>query len=241
MKYLNYVFVLLCVGFLATCSSEKAQTLETGWYYLAGKDRIDLVEKIKLNTQDTFYINPTPVVTVPHFKEVMIYSGMVGNEGMQVIMNEEGTKLYLKEEDVEEDVEDDNEEGNENEGTDVLTISEEILELVNQHRVSIGKLALIRSSVADEIATEHSNYMISRGAISHDNFSDRFQELRQLVNANSAGENIAAGYPTAATVMQGWINSPGHKANIEGNFTHIGIAAVKDSQGRYYYTQLFYR
>jgi preprotein translocase subunit SecD len=94
MKYLNYVFVLLCVGFMASCASEKAQTLESGWYYIVKKDQLDLVEKIKINTQDTFYLNPVPVVTVPHFKEVIIYSGMVGNEGMQVIMNEEGTKLW---------------------------------------------------------------------------------------------------------------------------------------------------
>ena len=94
MKYLNYVFVLLCVGLLVSCSSEKPQTLETGWYYIVGKERADLVGKIKKNTQDTFYLNPIPVVTVPHFKELVIYSGMTGNEGMQVIMNEEGTKLW---------------------------------------------------------------------------------------------------------------------------------------------------
>jgi uncharacterized protein YkwD len=41
--------------------------------------------------------------------------------------------------------------------------------------------------------------------------------------------------------MTGWLNSSGHKANIEGNFAHISIATIKDSQGRYYYTQLFYR
>lgn len=94
MKYLNYLIVLLCVGFLTSCSSDKTQKLETGWYYIVGKDRLDLVEKIKINTQDTFYLNPTPIVTASHFKEVMIYSGMVGNEGLQVIMNEEGTKLW---------------------------------------------------------------------------------------------------------------------------------------------------
>ena len=94
MKYLNYVIVLLCVGFLASCSSEKPKTLETGWYYIVAKNRIDLVTRIKKNTQDSFYLNQTPIVTVPHFKEVMIYSGMVGNEGMQVILNEEGTKRW---------------------------------------------------------------------------------------------------------------------------------------------------
>ena len=94
MKYLNYVFVLLCVVLLASCTSEKAPTFETGWYYIAGKDQVDSVEKIKKNSQDTFYLNPTPVVTVPHIKEVMIYSGMVGNEGLQVILNEKGTKIW---------------------------------------------------------------------------------------------------------------------------------------------------
>ncbi len=152
--------------------------------------------------------------------------------------NEELIELI---DDVDEDENDGDQEDIENEGSDALTISEEILSLVNQHRESIGKLALIRNSEADKLAADHSNYMISKGAISHDNFGLRFQKLQQEVNANSAGENVAAGYPTAQAVMQGWLNSPGHKANIEGNFTHIGIASIKDSKGRYYYTQLFYR
>ena len=83
--------------------------------------------------------------------------------------------------------------------------------------------------------------MISENNISHDNFNARFQELQQKVNATGAGENVASGYPTAKSVREVWLNSSGHKANIEVNFTHIGIAAIKDSQGRYYYTQLFYR
>ena len=62
-----------------------------------------------------------------------------------------------------------------------------------------------------------------------------------MLNAKAAGENVAFGYATGETVMEGWLNSPGHKANIEGNFTHIGIAAIKDENGRYYYTQLFFR
>jgi len=157
----------------------------------------------------------------------------------------------LVEEDIEEVVEDESEDENEdvsegenegeNEGTDTFTVSEDILELVNRHRISIGKSALIRNSIADEIAVEHSNYMISKGAISHDNFMLRFQKLQQEVNASAASENVAAGYTSAESVMSAWLNSSGHKNNIEGNFTHIGIASVKDSQGRYYYTQLFYR
>ena len=124
---------------------------------------------------------------------------------------------------------------------ETLTISESILKLVNDHRQSIGKLALTRNSTADDLAADHTNYMIAQKRISHDNFSDRFQSLQQYVNARAAGENVAYGYPDAETVMEGWLNSPGHKTNIEGDFTHIGIAAIKNSQGVYYYAQLFYR
>ena len=122
-----------------------------------------------------------------------------------------------------------------------LTISEEILVLVNQHRQSIGKSILTRDTTADYFATEHSNYMIAQNKISHDNFSNRFQDLQDEVNAISAGENVASGYPTAEAVMEAWLNSPGHRANIEGDFTHLGIASIKNAQGIYYYTQLFYR
>ncbi len=123
----------------------------------------------------------------------------------------------------------------------VSSISQEILHLVNQHRENVGKSALKRNSIADDIAKEHTDYMILKSKISHDNFNARFQELQQMVNAKGAGENVAAGYPTAQSVMDGWLNSSGHKDNIEGNFTHIGIAAIKDANGRYYFTQLFYR
>ena len=122
-----------------------------------------------------------------------------------------------------------------------LTITGEILVLVNQHRQEIGLEALKRSTIADELAIEHTNYMIAQSNISHDYFNIRFQELQQKVNAHGAGENVASGYQDASSVMNGWLNSSGHKANIEGNYTHIGLAAIKDAQGRYYYTQLFYR
>ena len=122
-----------------------------------------------------------------------------------------------------------------------LTITGEILVLVNKHRQEIGLESLKRSAIADELAIEHTNYMIAQSEISHDYFNIRFQELQQKVNAHGAGENVASGYQDASSVMNGWLNSSGHKANIEGDYTHIGLAAIKDAQGRYYYTQLFYR
>ena len=126
--------------------------------------------------------------------------------------------------------------------TDIsFTITEQILELVNQHRKSIGKEMLTRSFEADKVALFHTNYMIEQGEISHDNFYKRMEELRDLVNAKAVAENVAFGYASGESVMEGWLNSPGHKANIEGDFTHVGILAITDEDGKYYYMQLFYR
>lgn len=126
--------------------------------------------------------------------------------------------------------------------TDVsFAITEQILDLANQHRKSVGKEVLVRSTEADKVASFHTNYMIEQGFISHDNFYKRMEELRELVNAKAVGENVAFGYASGESVMEGWLDSPGHKANIEGDFTHVGISAIKDENGTYYYMQLFYR
>jgi uncharacterized protein YkwD len=57
----------------------------------------------------------------------------------------------------------------------------------------------------------------------------------------SAGENIAAGQPDSSSVMNGWMNSPGHRANIlSTNLTHIGVGHHYGSKGyRNYWTQMF--
>jgi uncharacterized protein YkwD len=51
------------------------------------------------------------------------------------------------------------------------------------------------------------------------------------------GENVAAGQPGCASVMDAWMNSPGHMANIVNpGFTHIGVAAAVNSAGVVYWT-----
>jgi hypothetical protein len=54
------------------------------------------------------------------------------------------------------------------------------------------------------------------------------------------GENIAYGYGSAAAVMDGWMNSPGHRANIlNSGFTEVGIGCALASDGRLYWVQFF--
>lgn len=130
----------------------------------------------------------------------------------------------------------------ESRGTHVIqAIDREIFRLVNQHRKSKGLSPFILSQYASELCANHNDYMISRGRISHDGFYNRFYSLNGRVGARTAGENVAYGYSSANAVVQGWLNSPGHRRNIEGSFTHIGIHAKKNDNGVYYYTQLFYK
>ena len=60
------------------------------------------------------------------------------------------------------------------------------------------------------------------------------------VSYRTAGENIAKGQKTAESVMKGWMNSSGHRANILSSaYTHIGVGYAKDSRGNTYWVQMF--
>ena len=56
-----------------------------------------------------------------------------------------------------------------------------------------------------------------------------------------AGENIAGGYETAASVVNGWMNSPGHRANmLDPGFTHMGVGYLQKNTGyRHFWVQMF--
>lgn len=124
---------------------------------------------------------------------------------------------------------------------EALSIAEEILQLVNTHRASIGEESLSENTLATQLANEHTSFMIGQGEISHDDFDDRADRLFDEANATNVGENVAYGQQSAQAVMEGWLNSSGHRENIEGNFTHIGIGVIKNSAGVYYFTQIFLR
>ncbi len=119
-------------------------------------------------------------------------------------------------------------------------ITNDIFDLVNEYRSNNGLQKLTRNATADKLATEHTEYMIGNDKISHDNFSSRSENLKDKENAKSISENVAYGYTTAEKVVAAWLNSLEHRENIEGDFTHTGVAAIKNSEDTYYYTQIFY-
>ncbi len=125
--------------------------------------------------------------------------------------------------------------------SETLSMADEILQIVNAHRASIGKTPLEFNTLANDLAYEHTLYMIEQRDISHDDFDKRSDRLFAEANASRTGENVAYGQRSAQDVMNAWLNSSGHRRNIEGDFTHIGIAVVKNSSGTYYFTQIFFK
>ena len=121
-------------------------------------------------------------------------------------------------------------------------MSVEILELINIHRASLGLGTLqMDNQYASAFAVDHTEYMIEKEQINHDNFSYRSEGIKYYDNAKTVGENVAYGYDTAESVVNAWLNSPGHRENIEGNYSHTGFGVMKSDKGHSYITQLFYR
>jgi len=119
-------------------------------------------------------------------------------------------------------------------------IESEILELVNDHRVNIGVNKLNTLNIISTEAIPHTNYMLSKGEASHDNFEDRFLNLRMNADAVKVSENVAYGYSTAEAVVNAWLRSPHHKEIIEDEeFTDFGISTKANTEGRNYFTHIF--
>lgn len=117
----------------------------------------------------------------------------------------------------------------------------ELLDLVNQNRVNKGLNALTVINEISYLASTHDDYMITNGVASHDNFEQRSSTLKSALSAISVSENVATGYNTPASTLAAWNASPSHKANLEGNHTHYGLAVKADAEGKKYYTLLFIR
>lgn len=119
------------------------------------------------------------------------------------------------------------------------TIEIEILELINNHRIANGMNALNSMRKVKATAYTHTDYMVDTGTVSHDNFYQRSNSLKSNPGAIKVGENVAYGYSSAESVVNAWLNSPGHKEIMEGDFTDFDISAEKDKDGKWYFTNIF--
>jgi uncharacterized protein YkwD len=108
----------------------------------------------------------------------------------------------------------------------------EVLRLVNQHRERIGCTPLRWDAALARVAERHSRDMARRGFFSHQNPEDQspFDRMESAgIGYRAAAENIAMGQATGAEVFRDWMNSRGHRENMENcRYTEVGIGRAGD-------------
>lgn len=120
--------------------------------------------------------------------------------------------------------------------------AQEVLRLVNEQREKNGLAALTLSDKLCELATLKAEDMAANNYFDHTSptYGTPFDMLKQFgVSYRSAGENIAAGQSTPEKVMQDWMSSAGHRANILSvSYTELGVGVAVGPRGTYW-VQLF--
>jgi uncharacterized protein YkwD len=127
------------------------------------------------------------------------------------------------------------------------TVEQTLLQLTNAERAKHKLPPLHANGVLFAVARAHSANMARHQQMSHVlDGKTPFDRLHAAGYSFSwAGENIAYGYGAyaqPAAIVQGWMNSPPHRANIlSPHYTQIGLGVAHDQHGRVYYTQDFGR
>lgn len=122
----------------------------------------------------------------------------------------------------------------------ISNVEQEVVRLVNVERAKEGLQPLTMDVELQKVAKKKSEDMKAKNYFSHTSptYGSPFDMMKQFgITYKSAGENIAKGQTSAKQVVDAWMNSAGHRANIMStSFTHIGVGYVA---GGHYWTQMF--
>lgn len=122
----------------------------------------------------------------------------------------------------------------------VTSYEQEVVGLINEIRAQYGLPALKVNWELSRVARYKSQDMADKGYFSHTSptYGSPFQMIKSFgLSYRTAGENIAKGYGTPQAVVDGWMNSSGHRANIlNASFTRIGVGYSADGN---HWTQMF--
>jgi uncharacterized protein YkwD len=131
-------------------------------------------------------------------------------------------------------------------GTNRPDLAAQVVQQVNTHRASKGLSALSVSPTLTASSVWKSLHMAGQGYFAHDDPAPpvgRGAHRRALdcgYGGSRWGENIAYGYGSPGAVMNGWLGSSGHRANIESaSYTTIGVGVAQRTGGTLYWTQNF--
>ncbi|MFY3790113.1 SafA/ExsA family spore coat assembly protein [Ureibacillus sp. MALMAid1270] len=121
-----------------------------------------------------------------------------------------------------------------------VAYEQEVLRLVNVERAKAGLPALKNDWELARVAEHKSEDMAKKGYFSHNSptYGSPFDMMKAYgINYKAAGENIAKGQRSPQEVVNAWMNSAGHRANIlNSNFTHMGVGYVANGN---IWTQMF--
>lgn len=121
------------------------------------------------------------------------------------------------------------------------SIEAELFEMINNYRLSIGLNEMVFDSTTYYYAGLHTDYMIEKKNTSHVNFTERAENISKRTGAVFVAENVAKDYDTITDAFEAWLDSPGHRENLEGNFDYSAISIKRNSNGDLYFTQVFFR
>ena len=130
-------------------------------------------------------------------------------------------------------------------GTTRADFAAQTVDLVNAHRAGLGLRQLTVGSALQGAAVWKARHMAKYGYMAHDDPAppvarSTAERMAACGVTGSWGENIAAGYPTPASVVNGWLNSPGHRANIENpSYVSMGAGAASSASGQLYWAHTF--
>ncbi|HJV44348.1 MAG TPA: SafA/ExsA family spore coat assembly protein [Bacillota bacterium] len=125
----------------------------------------------------------------------------------------------------------------------VKSFEAQVIQLTNTERAKQGLSPLHANWELSRMARYKSQDMMNKDYFDHNSptYGSPFDMMKEFgISFSYAGENIAAGQTTPAQVVNGWMNSPGHRANIlNPNYTQIGVGFAKGGSYGYYWTQEF--
>ena len=125
---------------------------------------------------------------------------------------------------------------------EIRNIAYRAFELSNNFRASQGLRPLVWNEGLSEIGIGHSRDMAEgKVPFGHEGFEKRFRSF-PIRGCRGGAENVAmsSGLSDPSKVaVDGWIQSPGHRKNLVGNFVYMGIGVYRNSRGQWYFTQLF--
>ncbi len=128
-----------------------------------------------------------------------------------------------------------------------VVLTRHVVDLTNQQRLAKGLAPLRWNNALAEAADSYAQKMAATGFFGHDTPDGTTPTSRghdagypSFYWGPYIGENLARGYRSPESVMQGWMNSEGHKHNVLlPNYTEIGVGVAVAPDGTMYWAQEF--